>query len=147
MGDYLFLICTTHRPCCVIPYSHRSSRRGCPRHLVLVGWEEEDIFILSQVVGVWGALGWNIVVGSNRLDLPPLTLILFRVVVWIRPSIHRFIVWCSVAGLRSWGFFLEQGRSMSCRLPQIFLHNRWLQSFYFCGGPDPACSPQYCIYF
>ena len=141
MGDYLFWIYTTHRPCPMIIYSHITSRRGRPRHLVVVGWEEEGVLLVSQFVGLWRELGCHLGVWLNILGLPMVSMSMFRAVVWSTPCLSKV---CSlVVGIRPdllGRRVLEQGHIMSFRCLQRCLHCRWYRSVYVCVGQDPDCS-------
>ena len=57
MGAYFSFICTTHHTFRMILYSHISDRQGRPSHIVVVGWVEKEVLLVSPVVEVPGGLG------------------------------------------------------------------------------------------
>ena len=111
MGGYLYWIFAPHRTCCMIIYYYISSRKGRPRHLVVVGWAEEEVLLVSPVVELSGALGCRLVVGLNMLVLPPVPHRMCRVVVWSIPCllwVHS-LVGSSVPTLLWVGFWVRVG--------------------------------------
>ena len=87
MGACLSFICTTHRTFHMILYSHISYRQGRPSHMVVVGWVEKEVLIVSPVVEVPGGLGCHLGVVSSRLGLSTAPWRMCRLVVCSRPCL------------------------------------------------------------
>ena len=142
MGDCLSWICATQCTCHMIIYFHHTSRLGCSRHMVVVGWIDDGVLLAIPVVVVSVTQAYCLVIGSNRLYLPLFSPRMCMVVVWSRP--FPLQVWILVGNIRPaflWGRYLEQVQSIRRGWSQRWLHPRWGCIVYLCGGPDPACSP------
>ena len=81
--------------------------------------------LLIPVVEVSGLIGFLIGIVSNRLDLPPVPMMMCRMVVWSIP--HPLKVMRLVGGSEPvflGGKVLERGLSMRYRCPQRYHHRR-----------------------